>query len=53
MFWFGLLVGIAVGFIISAIAQVEIEKRAITDGCVKLNGRMFDIVPWRKEKGDR
>jgi hypothetical protein len=53
MFGAGIIVGFAIGFIFALIGQNGVEKDAIKNGCVKLNGKMFEIIPWKGDGRNR
>lgn len=46
MFWLGIIVGFAIGFIFTCFGQRGIEKDAVKNGCVKLDDKMYEIIPW-------
>lgn len=37
----GLIVGFAAGFTVAAYTQVEMDKKAVSDGVIKLCGKIF------------
>lgn len=48
MFLLGIFVGIALGTVVTIICHKQYEKGAVEYGCVELDGRIYEIIPWKK-----